>query len=340
MALAVVLAILWALGSILGVIAYAVLDQQTLGTTRNLLIGMAWLRFSGGAAGLIATCSVTWQMVLRQRWSDLWEIAAASLSTLLIVIGLLVDASAAPGHSAPADVVAAVGIGGWMILALVRAARCSLVEQSNPDLPRQARLWLAASGGLLAIASAIGLPAPSLQQAALAVTQSVIALAGILILVVTLMVTADRGWIRSRHFPTLAIGLWVLGAAYLARAIAFGLVLGPSATLLGIRVGVAIPMAMEAAAWLIVAAAAFGKTNELSATPARGGGVGAGPGAPGAPPPGWYSSPDHPESERWWDGALWAGLPRPTTARRTPPHGKLWSTSGGTPGEPTPPGDA
>jgi hypothetical protein len=319
MALAVALSALWALGAVLATIAYAVLSQQNAGTTRNLLIGGEWLQFCGGLAALVAVCAVSWQMVLRQRWSDVRETASASLSTLLIVVGLLVGAANAPDDSTASNVLAAVGVGGWMVLTVVRAARYSVEEQRSPSGPRRAQLWLGAAGGLLAIAVGVGLPGPSIQQTALAVVENVISAAGIVALVVALTVGRDRGWIASRHFPILTAGLWTLGASFVVRAILSGIVLGPSATLLGVRLVSALPAGVVALAWAVVGAAAFGKFIELSVSPARGQVVRTGSGSPSTPPPpGWYSSPGQPQSERWWDGAAWTAYER-ATAPPAPP---------------------
>ncbi len=38
-----------------------------------------------------------------------------------------------------------------------------------------------------------------------------------------------------------------------------------------------------------------------------------------APPPGWYSDPEHPGQERWWGGTTWADEYRPAGGGPTPP---------------------
>jgi hypothetical protein len=41
--------------------------------------------------------------------------------------------------------------------------------------------------------------------------------------------------------------------------------------------------------------------------------AGMSPGRQAAPPPGWYSSPEHPEFVRWWSGTQWTGREYPAT---------------------------
>ncbi len=310
MALAVAVAGLLGLGALLEGTAYAVLHRGDLGTARNLATAAAWLRFAGVVVAVGAVCSVAWHLALRRRWAELAEGAGASVATFLVALGLLVSALDAPRGSAAGNVVAAVGIGGWALLATTRAARRSFAELLAPAGPRQAPLWLAVAGGLVLLAVGVGLPPPTFRQAALAAAAGAVVAVGVAAVAGALLVARAQGMIVARGFPTLAGALWTLVAASVARAAAAGAVLGPGASLTGIRVGFAVAAYLAMAGWLLLALAALGQLYAL-AVPGGGARTTTGHLPPPPPPAGWYPSPGHAGFERWWEGSAWTGAERP-----------------------------
>lgn len=166
MLLLVIAAVLYGLGVALGGTAYAILSVRTLNSSRNLATASSWLAFVAVLGALAAIGSVAWTRAFRTGSGAVLDLGAAPAATLLIVIGALMSGLSAPGGSDGGSVVAAVGVGGWMTLTLVVAARHAIREQ-NAGPERQSDLWLGATAALLVLAIATGLPAPSLRSRAL-----------------------------------------------------------------------------------------------------------------------------------------------------------------------------
>jgi hypothetical protein len=190
-------------------------------------------------------------------------VAGATVATLLIAIGLLVDAAEAPNYSLSANVVFAVGLGGWMILLVITSARRSLVEQHAPHGSRQAALWLAASGALLLFAVGVGLQTGSIDNRGLGIATGIILMLGTAALAVTVTAARAQRLITTEQFPMLVAGLWTLTAAYAASAIVAGVVYGPSESLTALRVGTCVVATIRAAAFILLAFAAWGRLRDL-----------------------------------------------------------------------------
>lgn len=323
MVLATVAAVLWALGSALGGLAYAVFNPTgDFDTSKNLITAGAWVIFVAGLVALGAICFVAWNLFVTRQWTRMWEANGAAVATLIFVIGLLIAATQATDVSTAADVVAAVGVGGWCALVVVGAARRALLEQETVVTQHQAPLRLAGAAAVLLLAIAIGLPNASLDDKTLAVTNAAIYAVAFAGLVLVLSVAHTRGFIVTSRLAVLAAGLWALAAEGVVRAVCDGIVYGPAPhSVLSIRLGLSLPSFVEAAAFLILAWAALGRVAELTmqktaTMPVAG--VPVFPTAPPAPvappldpstvspvPPSWQPDPGGRHQSRWWDGARW-----------------------------------
>jgi hypothetical protein len=321
MALATVAAVLWALDDVLGGVSYAVYNGAgALATSRDLTIASSWLTFAAAFVVLSATCYVAWSLFLNRKWSAVWETAGAVLATLIFGIGVLIAATQAPGPSDAAFVVSAIGVGGWAVLIVVTAARHGLLEQGVAGRPRQASLRLAAAAAVVLLAIAVGLPNVSLSDATLEVATSVIYMAAFGGLVSVLSIARARQLITTKHFPVLAAGLWGLAFSSVANAISGGLIFGPPPySLVSVRVGLSVPLFIEAVAVLVLAWAALSRLGELpvssSMTPPApphlsdvGRSMQAPPpwhDTPSMAPASWQLDPARRHELRWWDGVHW-----------------------------------
>ncbi|HUC38258.1 MAG TPA: DUF2510 domain-containing protein [Acidimicrobiales bacterium] len=321
MVLGTVASALWALGSVLDGLAYAVLSSPgDLTTTDHLATAGAWLSFVSGLVLLCAVVYVAWGLLAQRRWQQMWEAAAAGLATLVFAIGLLVAATQATNVSEAANVVAAVGVGGWAALLVVGAARRALSEQASPGVQRQAGLRLAAAGSLIVAAIGFGLPNASLDDATLAVANAVVFVAAFAALVTVLSIARARGLLVTRQFQFLALGLWVLVAGEVVRCVASGIVFGPPPySVTSIRVGLSLPAFVGAVGFVVLGWAALGRVGELATSvalgqawyPASGSGQAAPATWAGPPeaaisvPPSWQPDPAGRHEVRWWDGVRW-----------------------------------
>jgi hypothetical protein len=191
MALAVVAGLLFAVGKLLQVVAFAIVSgPNRLDAFNDLNTAGAWLAAVAGAVAVAAITSAVGSAAVRRRWREIWEVVAAALATFVIAVGLLVDAATSPGGSLGANIVAAVGFGGWVLLLTVKAAQRSLEERLRTEPRREAPLWLAAAVGTLFVAVASGLPNASAEDKGLALTTALLWMVGLA--VVALATPVDR----------------------------------------------------------------------------------------------------------------------------------------------------
>ena len=121
------------LGSVLAGLAHALLATTSSSSSESLLTAGAWLMFVAAAGALAAVCAAGWRLIVEQSWLGVAVLAPVAVSSLLVAIGFLVAASALPHSNGESGlVVAAIGLGGLMLQALVNAARCSIQEQRRP----------------------------------------------------------------------------------------------------------------------------------------------------------------------------------------------------------------
>ena len=264
MALAVVAGLLFAVGKVLQVVAFAIVSgPDRLGAFNDLTTAGAWLSAVAGAVAVGAIVSAIGSAAVRRRWREIWEVVAAAMATFVIALGLLVDAATSPAGSLGANIVAAVGFGGWVVLLTVKAAERSLEERLRTAPRRQAVLWLAASIGTLLVAVGAGLPNASAEDKGLALAGALLWMLGLAVVAFALALARRRRLIVSRRYPELAAGLWTLVSAFAAAAIVAGAVFEPLPSLTGVRAGVALAMTFQVAGFTILAFAAWDRLRDL-----------------------------------------------------------------------------
>lgn len=198
----------------LGCVTYAILTPSNLRASRDLGTAVDWLAFSAFAVGLAAVAVTAWEAVIGRGWPSAVDLIGAAGASLLMTIGQLVVAANSPDGSDAGSVVIAVGVGGWMIVTLVAAARRSIAERSD-GLAAQADLWLFGSGSLLLLAVAVGLPSPTGPGRALPIATGVLFVLAYAGLAATFQRSTRRGFIASRPITDLIAGLAAMAVAYL-----------------------------------------------------------------------------------------------------------------------------
>jgi hypothetical protein len=260
MALAVVAAVVFVLGTAFLIASDATLTPSSLGASSDLAQPGRWLQFLAAAAALAAVCAAGWDLIVRSDWAGGVEIAAAALGTLLITVGLLA-AAASNGSTSSGPVTVAVGIGIWALLVLSRAARTSLSEKGteNAARPLQSQIWLATAVGLFVLAIGYGLTAAANSQGP-AIAAGLLEAIGVGTLAASMAAARSRGWLRGHPVSGVLAGLVVLTVSFLAAAIVAGLGLS---TLTAQGIGLAIVAAIELAAFVVLGLAAWTRVREL-----------------------------------------------------------------------------
>ncbi len=242
MTLAAWAAVVYAVGSAFAIGKYAAFTGSTAGTSTNLGHASDWLHFIGWLTLLVGVCVVGWELVLQKKLDDIWEVAVAAAATLLIAIGALVSASSSSLDSfayvvGDIGIVGAIGVGGWAVLALIRAARRSLLEQEqSAGQTRQATLWLGVTVGALMLAVGSGFT-PGFGDQGLAIAQGVVQALGVAILVATFAIARSGRVLVARSMPSMITGLAIIAVAFLAEAVVAGIAHSSSGTLTGFRIG-------------------------------------------------------------------------------------------------------
>jgi len=269
MALVVVAAFIYGLGIVFAIGGYAALTPTTFGTALGLLHAAGWLRAVGWAAALAAVCAAGWELLRRGTWASASEVGAGALGTLLIAIGMLINATSAESNPA-SSVVSAVGVGVWALLALSRAARRSLAGQESASegiaVPREGMLWLLAAVGLFILAIGSSLT-PDFISKGTGVAAGAVEAVGVAILFGALAAARAQGRLPSRATPVTLAGLASLAAAFAAAAGVSGAVFGPNATLAGLRTGVLIVVVIEMGAVVVLGLAAWMRVREAVTLP-------------------------------------------------------------------------
>ncbi|HET6966423.1 MAG TPA: zinc ribbon domain-containing protein [Acidimicrobiales bacterium] len=255
---------LLALGSLLIGIGFATLTENSFRTTHDLLRAAGWLTFAAVATALAAVGEAAWVHLVRCGWLAGGELLGAAGASLLVAIGVLLAAASPEASSDTGAVLAAIGLGGWLVLLLFNAARRAIAEQTAGAPAHQSDLWLIAAAAVLFLAVATGLPSPSGDQSALAISTQVLFVVGFAGLAVTLELALRRWQISDRRVGVVVVGLVTLALAHLAAAISAGYVFSPSADVTTMRVGLSIPAFLEVVGWAVLAWAALGRRLDLA----------------------------------------------------------------------------
>lgn len=255
---------LLAFGKALLMVGYATISLTDPARSSGLFTAGLWVIFAGALAGFVGVGAVVWEFIVARHNHDLWEVAAAAVATLLIVLGNLVTATEVNGSSTQnGNVLSAVGIGAWAIVAVAVAA-----IRSTPDGHGQSRYpiasyWLAAAGGLVLIAVAYGLPSPTIGDATPGIVSQALVALGVAVLGSGLLAARSRGIITSPAFSIVGLALPLLCFASVASSVGIGIGFSSTATLTDIRVGFALPEAITAVAMLVFATAAMQRLSEV-----------------------------------------------------------------------------
>lgn len=275
MAIAAAGAALVVLGELLEVIAFAVLNINSPSTYVDLGHAHDWLFFAGVAIILGAVLMVTWSRIVHSQVAthaghvtpvghtgvmgsmgqETAELVGASLATLFLAIGALVEASS--NGSTAGNALAAVGFGLWGLLALSRAGRHNLSQNQPAPTPGSAQLagmWLAVALGLILLAVGYGIGYVATDRGS-SIAASVIAAIGIAVWLGAMVRARTVGLLRDALVVRILIGLGIAIAAFVGDAIVAAIEFGPNGTVLGLRIGGAIVVAL-----LGLAIAAFGLT--------------------------------------------------------------------------------
>ena len=311
--LATIAAALWSLALVLEGIAHLTYSESSaLSTFANLITATTWLFFAAAFGVLSACCYCTWFFFVRQRFSIALELASLALASLLFTIGFLIQAAASVHSSDAGAIVSAVGLGGWAVVLVVQAARHSIQEQQDPSAPREAGILMGGAGAVVVLAVALGLPAPTLSDTALAVATEVILGLGWLSLAAVLYAAREGRFLSSPQIVTVIAGLLVLFASAVVLAVTDGIVYGPPPTSLsGFRL-ISIGIFIGAVGGVILAVAAVRRMGEIPAVAIPTGALQSSWYSPPSPEigqvtasPGWQPDPSGRHEARWWDGTHW-----------------------------------
>lgn len=279
-------AIAYCLGSAFAILAYAILSPSNAGSTfTDLGHASDWLHFVGALGALAAVSIVVRDLATKQQPAVLWEVAGAAVATLLIAVGALVNASSSSSTSA-ANIIGAVGVGGWALLVFSRAARPpSTAPQGAVAANSEASLWLGASAGLLLLAVGSGFNVDITNQG-IGVASGLIEALGVGTLTLVLATARNRRLLATRPVPTAIGGLGIVTLFFLGTAVVAGIVFGPNPSLTGLRVGIALVTTLEFIGVGVLGLAAWTRVNEIVVPAgAPGYGVLPTPPAPFAPAP-------------------------------------------------------
>lgn len=262
MELAAAAAALYALGTVFAVIAYAVLSPSSLGTFTDLGHASDWLHFVGALVLLLAVGSVARDMMARQLMTALFEVGTITVGALLVAIGALVGAASSSSQST-ADVLGAVGIGLWGLVAVARAAR-----SANPEDPsaQVAPLWAAAGFGFVLLAVGSGFTIDPTDKGT-GIASGIIQAVGAAIVAGVLSSARLRRLLQGKPLATVINAFGVLTVFFVGAAVVAAVVFSTIPSLNGLRIGLAIVSAVEAVGVVLFGLAAWTRYLEIPMAP-------------------------------------------------------------------------
>lgn len=296
--LLLVAAFLYAVGTAFLVGFYASVFVVSASVSISFWNAADWLLVAAATAALAAVAESGWRLVQKEDWDSAWELGAGTVGVLLLWIGLLVNAIVSqPGlPSQSGQVLGAVGIAVWALLALSRAARRSLAEQQAQEhqqpFRHRARLWLVAAGGLTLLAAGYGF-VPDVSSQGTGIAAGILQALGIAAVLTAVALASPvarlpREWFSreqllsragvsrilsraglSRPLELVLAGLAVLVAAFIAYAVMAGLVFGSNLSLTGVRVGPSVVIGIQFVAVVVLGMAVWTRLRELTVPPAR-----------------------------------------------------------------------
>ncbi len=256
-------AALAALGYALVLVGDAVISEGGSSATQNLVTAGSWIVFVGVLAALAGVGHLAWKMMLEQRWNDIWEVAGATVATLLLAIGHLLAATEVTSGSNSGAVVAAIGYGGWALVALGVAARRSVAEHKASQAVPQSVYWIVAAVALVLVAVGTGLPPASFGDSTPEVVGGILAAIGIGGILAAIVAAKARGQVVTQVFGTLAASLGLLSLAKLGVGISSAIIYSASTSLTELKIGSIIPLAIEVIGFIVLAVAAFQRSVEV-----------------------------------------------------------------------------
>ena len=226
---------LFVLSYALSGLAYVIVSATNPTPSQDLANADLWLAFAGsvlalGAVGIAASR-------LSSDSESRTELSVAFIATLLLAVGFLIAAANPNVSSTTAEVLTAIGVGGWSILVAWKATGRSAAGAS--DVSQYLRV---AAIGLLLVAIGQGLPASQFGNVGPGVVGQILTAIGIVILAASISMAGGKGALHTSQVPVLVLGLSLLAIGFLAFGIAAGLVFTSTSTsLTGLRVGLSIP---------------------------------------------------------------------------------------------------
>jgi hypothetical protein len=266
MAFAVAAASAFALGWGLRTIATALLSgTRSVSTYKNLGIASYWMIFVSAVAILVAVAGVLWMLLKVRQWQLMWEAGAVAIGALLVVIGTLIQAVTSLTPPQSSNVVVAVGVGIWGILAVVVGARWALADEAHGTRSPHAPSWLTCAAGVAITAVAFGIPNPSLTDKGAGIAIGVVGAVGFGTIAAGVAYARVRGLLSNGSIVTI-VGFGVLAAGEASEAIVAGLIFGPTPSLTAYRVGSSISTFILAVGLVVLADAAWIRLRRLPQT--------------------------------------------------------------------------
>jgi hypothetical protein len=239
-------------------LAYAIYNHSNSTPSQNLEIAGGWLFFVASFDILVTICYLAWEAFLERKSKLVAELGALSLATLILAIGFLITAIDSFRSPEAANVLMAIGIAGWGIVVLIKAAQQALIEQEAFGGIHQAGIRAVGALALLFLAVAAVLPNASITQKTLAITTNVFWAVGTAVLLVAVSIARSRAIFSAYSSKFTILGLTLISLSYVLDIVAVAIVYGPGPyNITSYRIAMSVPEFISAIGFLILAWAAF-----------------------------------------------------------------------------------